>query len=206
MLPLHLSDQIMEFVEAFRVVEERQVMQFFKEPWGKLKVQYELNHLKSKSMIFEHRANPRDENEPVKLSSVRTLRTPIREYQRTIAAVAVLCKYRCDEINFFTAMRFPSEILFVTTGDIIYEVSVFDTTNFVGKLALTPSARDKRLPDGEQDPTNYIAVLPLDTLSAKGDRVMVAPHRQKMFKAISELGFSMYATVDRENHAEIYEA
>lgn len=203
MLTVNLTNQIYEFIEAFMVVEQRQVMQFFKEPWGKLKVEYELGYLKRTSRIFEHRMDPKNENEPVKLSVARTLHTPLRDYRRTIAAVSVLCKYRCDEINFFDRVSYPSEILFVTSNDVVYEVGVFDSDNWVSKFGMIQKARGKNLPDGEQDPTNYIAVVPSNSIVTDG--VTASIPADSMIRKIDCLGFQCYATVDRNGHADIYE-
>lgn len=202
-MPLRLNQQIFQFVERFQVVEERQVYQFFRKCWGARNVERALIDLKTRSYIFEQRLNPNDEEEPLKLSCTKSIRTSmLAEYKQTLAAISILCSFNCDEITYFDLQPFPSNIMFITTKSIIYEVSVYTADNWVAKFAMTQRARGRNLPDGEKDPTNYIAIVPHNHITVDGDRVTLPP--DSMVRKLAKLGFNTYATVDRSNHAELY--
>lgn len=201
MLDLSLEQQIQTFVSRFMVVEEWQVRKFFSD-WGEKKVNHDINLLKRRCLLFEHKLNWDDENEPVKLATARRLPSRLENYRRHILAVSVLTKYESKEINFFERMAFPSEITFITEDDVVYDISVFDTSNWAAKLGLTVQARRSRLPDPENDPTNYIAVVPYGHIVVQDGKAIIPPG--SLVHQIKGLGFAMYATIDRNGNPEMF--
>lgn len=179
MLNLTLQEQIQTFVGKLWLVEERQVYKFFNE-WGKHNIEFELDSLRRRSIIHDH-PNGR-------LSVARLLPTSQRNYDEIIRAIDVMCFFPSQNINAFNLDAYPVELNFLTSDNIIYDVTVFTWQNWVHKYAMIPKARKYSLPDGEKDPVNHVAVV----------------ESEDMVRKVAPLGFSVFAIVDRNGSVKLY--
>lgn len=180
MLGLQLREQIYTFIQEFRVVEERQVRLFFSDQ-DIGSVLHELRRLKNERRVFELGAGM--------LSVVRKLPMNIGNYLENVHAVNVLCKYRSSEICWVSLTRYPANIMFQTMDNIIYDVTVFDTSNIENKGAFLHFGRSQILLDAESDPINHIAVV--------DDMAMLETVEKKY-------GFTQFAMIDRNAQVELF--
>lgn len=178
MLAVHLSDQILSFVQGFYVVEERQIQKFFAD-WGGENVNKCLSRL-----YYEKRLYKIDDS---RVSTVKELPMQVHAYMDIISAVWVLCTLRSENVRWCSLDNYPSEIVFVTEDDIIYDICVFREKNLASKVALMDRTRGM-LDFGEEDPVKHIAVV--DDL--------------EMFRRIEHLGWYGFATVDRNGKVAKY--
>lgn len=178
MLNLTLREQLKTFIERLLVVEERQIYKFFRDR-DKHEVEYELTAMRRLNIIHEHPGK--------RLSIARVLPTGLHNYDAIIKAVDVLCFFTSGQVNAFGTDIYPVEISFLTSDNIIYDVTVFDY-NWQGKYTLIPKARIRSLPDGENDPVNHVAVVPSNEIALK----------------VEPLGFSVFAIVDRNGNVQFY--
>lgn len=181
MTQLKLRDQILHFVNAFLVVEEHQIMMFFKNQWTAQAVASELRYLKTTGKLIEH---PQQ-----RLSTVRNLPAKITEYDPVIRALRFMLKFDSAAVNDFLRCNYPNEIAFVVENRYFFVVTVFDHINWLSKYSMIPSLRKKSLPLDEEDTTLYVAVVPDIELIGK----------------IKDLGFNYYAIVDHKGNCQLVE-
>lgn len=180
MLAPNLDTQILQFVEKFYVVKERQILKFFRD-WGKGEVDFAYRQLLNHGRLIRCQDNPEY------ISTVRHLPHNLSEYDACIQAVDVMLMLTSKQIVWFSRLAYPMELTFCTTDSVIYSVVVFDS-QWVTKYSLIPSIRGLSLPAGMPDPANYVAVV---------------PDEDTIYK-VEDLGFSMYAIIDQNGHAETY--
>ena len=177
-----LKLQMLQFVRFFYVVKERQIKKFFSD-WGKGDVEFNLNALLKQGEFVYHGPN----NEYI--SYERHLPHTLDFYEPCIQAIDVMITLRSQKVVWFNRDTYPSEITFATVDNKIYNVVVFDDF-WVSKYAVLTRIKNTPLPDGEADPTEYIAVVP----------------NEEIARQISALGFTLYALVNhRDGHVDYCE-
>lgn len=172
MLAPNLETQVLQFVRTFYVVRLRQIRKFFSD-WGASDVDFFLTNLLSTNQLTLH-----DEQF---VSVARHLPQPVSYYYPCMDAIDVMVMLRSQNVTWMGKLDFPTEILFVTTDNEVYDVTVFDDL-WATKYSLIPRTRNKCLPPGESDPVKHVAVVPDEGIA----------------NAIDELGFFWYAIVDRD--------
>lgn len=179
MVDLYLQNQIANFVRRFFCVEEVQIHRFFSD-YDTETVNHELDTLLRTNRLFRV--------SDTRISFRRKLPIPINHYDATIRALYVMCDLPSKKVRWYSCDEYPAEILFLTEDDIIYDVTIFTETDWVGKYAMIKRTKGKSIPKGEVDPVNHIAIIPDKDFIPK----------------IEELGFTFYATLDRNNHVYLY--
>lgn len=174
-----LRKQILEFVQCFGVVRERQIHKFFSD-WSEGEVQYDLEALLSKGELVRH--------QEIYLSYVRKLPKPLSFYMPCIDALDVLAMLRSKQVVWLNRDEFPLELTFSTTDNIIYDIVCFDE-QWAVKYSMVSRTRGQCLPADEPDPITHVAVVTDIEMANKVD----------------PLGFSLYAIVDHQTgHAELF--
>lgn len=155
MLELSTKQAIMEFVKSFRVVRVRQIKRFFSDR-GERNCNEALDALMvEKKVLHDHGDGIVSTAYPGKLPS------PMYTYEGTMRCLDMMTGLlQSGEVQWFQTADFPLNIMFLTTANELYDVSYVDSSNWVQKAALFPSAWKRGLPAGQDDPFNHIAVVP----------------------------------------------
>lgn len=172
MLSLYLQKQILEFVDTFYLVKERQIRKFFAD-WGEGAVNHALKELLDRGLLTRHSEKY--------VSCARKLPMSILYYEPCITALEVMIVLSSQKIVWYSREKYPNELAFATTDNVYYDVAVFDN-QWVTKYSNIPASRVKCLPPGESDTTLHVAVVPDKEIAEKVDK----------------LGFALYAIVDSE--------
>lgn len=182
MLDLSLKGRIYSFVKEVRVIRYSQLVQFFTN-CGQKTVEAIIEKLISEQLIFHLNG---DES---LLCGSRTLPHPIMVYIPTLTAIDVLCQLRSNEVKFVSIQDYPTELLFVTTDNIGYDVTVFSEQDYILKQQLLGQARKRMLLPDTEDIINHIAVVP------SIDHPMISP-MVSLFK--------QFCVVDRNGNVDTY--
>lgn len=182
MIYLTLREQILQFVKTFGVVEEKQILSFFRKQWGEQPVINEVTRMKHIGKLIEHPQN--------RISTVRRLPTRMSNYDPVIRALHFMMKFDSEAVDSFFLCNYPNEIFFVVEEVYSFQVTVFDYTNWVSKYSMVPAVRNRAIPKNAEDPTQYVAVVPdLD-----------------MIRNIKPLGiYTLFAIVDKDGNCELCE-
>lgn len=175
----YLRQQVLNFIETFRVVEERQVKAFFTDQ-GRNETDYVLKQLLEGSYIFRVPGTTRLKAN-LRLSNVNN-------YDSVIDALDVMTQLRSNDINWYALRDIPFELEFcVDNNSTMFTVAVFDRRTWVTRYEQTKRLRTLNLPIGEEDPRKHIAVVSDEALIEK----------------IAPLGFDMYARIKDRNTGEL---
>lgn len=157
MLELTLKDSIMKFVTVFRVVRVRQLKRFFAN-WGKAECDATIKML-TVDMKMLH---PQAENDDiVSIVHPQHRPSPLYTYDGTLKCLDMMSGIlKSNEVQWFDTADYPLNIMFLTVGNELYDVSYVDSSNWAQKAALFPIAWKRGLPAGQADPFNHIAVVP----------------------------------------------
>lgn len=182
MMYLTLREQILHFVKTFQVVEEGQILSFFQKQWSDQIVKSEVTRMKHIGKLIEHPGN--------RISTVRRLPARLSSYDSVIRALNFMMKFDSESVDSFFLCNYPNEIFFVVEGSYSYQVTVFDHINWVSKYSMVPAVRNRSVPQGVEDPTQYIAVVP----------------DMEMIRNIKPLGlYSLFAVIDKDGNCELCE-
>lgn len=149
MLHLTLEEQILHFVKTFMVVREDQILRFF-DDWGAKKVNYVLEGLLQKKWLHEHKND--------RISIVKTLHAPMSSYDSCIDALDVMCTMRSKDIDSFVRLDYPHELLFITSNNTVFDVTVFGLA-WQAKLTQVEMMRKRELLPGIEDIVIHVAAI-----------------------------------------------
>lgn len=178
MLQFSLPDRILKFVESFGIVHVNQIYRFFRKE-HKNSVTRVISTLQHDGLIHAQQEDY--------FSIRKELSNPITNYADRMKAIYVMCLLEDSEVKWFTLDEYPWEILFVNNDGVCYDVTVFNSQNWVTKYALIKKFRSRPLLKDIPDPLNYIAVVPNEDLIPK----------------IRDLGFAYYALIDNNGKATL---
>lgn len=157
---LTLEGQIHNFVDAFDVVEERQIIEFFKDA-GRREVAYILKRLLNRSYLHRVEGTTR-------ITTVRRLPKNNNSYDDVIDALDVMIQLPFQAVDWYCQRDYPYELEFCTDNRTThYDVAVFNQYNWVAKYDVTKRVKGKNLPAEEPDPTKHIAVVSNEELIEK---------------------------------------
>lgn len=183
MMGLELEQNILSFTHEFGVVQIDQIKRFFHDQ-DKYRVSYTLQKLLNEKQLFEIR--------PGYVSTVRENRLPydFSAYSDTIVAIHILCDFLSSEISYYGSTVNPSNVVFMTIDNDIYDVTVFppDKREWYSVLTMALAIRKESIPDGMPDVTNHIGVV----------------QKNSDFSVLAKFGFGILATVDENGHVAFY--
>ena len=177
---LTLKEQIVKYINTFRVVDEKALHKFFSS-WSLSDIEFVMNQLKAHKYI-----HPQSEG---RFSCARNLHAPASRFDGIVDAQRVMASSGSSFVEWYLALDYPFELIYGTTSNEVYCVSSFDADNWVVKAGLTEIARERiRVPDTE-DSIIYVAAI----------------HDLDLMDKLDYLGFTYFAHILPDGQVEIYD-
>lgn len=176
-----LFDNLKEFIRTFGCVKRRHIENLFGKNHSNKAIKFQMDTLVRENIVVL------DEEGNVSYKSAPPM---TREYLAAqFKALDVLCCMEDTDIRAYYPAQYPCSLLFITEGNDVYDVTVFDYNNYNALTNLVPLVREAQQQKNVEDIVVHIAVVP-DT---------------DLIQHIAELHFEQYCVLDEAGHAEFYE-
>lgn len=144
------EDRIRHFIEAFGVVKKDQLSGYFRNI-GEANLSVLLDMLSRRFQIF-----PTGDD---LYSCIAHPTKAMLSYRPNFMALDVLSYMGADAILDYATEVYPINLSFVTTKNVLYDVTAITRENMDNVLATVLRSRQRLLPPGLPDPANHLAVV-----------------------------------------------
>lgn len=168
MLVRDLITQLKNFMREFLVVEKSQLVRFFSDWESANYVEHKVRTLINQCFLYE---------QPGGFISYDRYIGNITEYMDTILGLDILCSMRSSDIKEVWLQRYPRAFGFITSDDVVHDVTVFTETDWAAKYAVWKMTQGQELADPSDDPICHVAYA----------------SSPDIWNKVKDLGFSFYA-------------
>lgn len=155
MLECNAKNAILQFVRTFRVVRRRHIYNFFSKEFGSREVHWHVRKMLQNKELYEI------DGEIISVFHETKLRRNTIDYTDMLQCLdAMTSILESHSVRWMSTADYPVDIMFMTTGNELYDMSFFNQRNWVQKCSLLSYAWKRGYVADQPDVFNHIAVIP----------------------------------------------